>query len=134
MNRKLKILTKPFQFFYQKTAEDFKLVLAIDPIITNIMALSLCAGLLFILESKEFSPHLGKYHNIGYRIIQLLACYQVIKSAKKSLLLPLLTIIVSIAGILAHHYSFGFLVEIGTLQKMMLLGVIAAAVTIFYIP
>jgi len=89
------------------------------------------AGLIPAVIRFERHLSMSRDENIWYHIIQLLAGYQVIRSAKKSLILPLLTIVFSGLGILAHHYSFGFMLEVDLLKEMMLVGIMGAAITIF---
>lgn len=112
--------------------DTIKSLLRIDVIFNNVIALVLCSGILLILPHKSLMPDMGKYHHVFYVCVQFLAAYQILKSAKKSLILPLLTIGVSLLGMCLQDY-ISFLFDLDTLKKMLLIGLLGMALCTFYV-
>jgi hypothetical protein len=121
-----------FRYYSHEAKRMFKALFAVEPIIINFIALFLCAGILYVATSKDFMPDIGKYHKYIFHFIQFLACYQIVLSAKKSLLLPVSTLIISIGAIVLFKNSGDYLIPITILREMVLLGVLGTAVSIFH--
>ncbi len=110
MNSQIQLLTKNTfsegvcKFFYT-----FCELAALEPIITNLIAIALCLGALLLLKFPEMLPNLGSYHKFYVYGIQGLAAFQIVKSASKSILLPLLAVFCASIGILLNFYSPEFI-------------------------
>ena len=125
------IIIGRFRYYSQRAKLMLKALFAIEPVIPNVIALILCAIALYILGCKNFIPDIGKYHKYFYNAFQLLFGYQVIISAKKSLLLPLVTIFSSIVTIAFNIDST--LVPVNVLRELVLLGLAGIAMSVFYL-
>lgn len=118
----------------QRIASCFRSMLAFEPIITNSIALALCCAALLIVKHPTLLPAMGKYYGYFSMLLRCLAAWQVILSARKSLLLPLLTLLVAGVGfiLVAQHVELAWL-PMALLKNLMLLGLIGLAVSIFSI-
>lgn len=133
-NQALQAPCKISYLYIKKFIASFKLMAAIEPVIHNIIALGLCAVLLVLLNIQGLLPNLGKYHAYFYYGINLIAGYQVIKSAKNSLFLPLISIALASIIIALYHYAPSLLpIKIIFFQELMLVGILGTVISIFYI-
>lgn len=106
--------------------------LAIEPILINLFAIVLGIGVLILLNYPILFPSLGKYHRYFAYIIYGLVLLQTLKSAAKSLFIPVLAI--SIAGIGMVFLSLNPTsqwISLDILKKMMLLGTMGVGISIF---
>jgi hypothetical protein len=111
-----------------------KTAVAIEPIIANLFAIGIAIGLLVILNHPTLLPALGKYQKYLTYVMYGLIVLQTIRSARFSLLIPLLALTVASIGffILGNHpHEVFFNVE--ELRKLMLLGVVGLAVSVLAI-
>lgn len=124
----------PVHYYTSRVKGILKSVLSIDAIVMNILALLLCCILLVILNQKNMIPSLGKYHHFLYQAVELLACLQVCRSAKRSLFLPVLLML--LAGVLmvdGELLKSVISISLDMLKQIMLLGIIGMCVSIFNI-
>jgi hypothetical protein len=110
-----------------------RLMSAFDPIIPNLIAVGLCALALTLLSFPGLVPNMGKYHAYLCYAIDAVAVCQVIKSATKSLLLPLMVIIVASLGLtLGYLFApFAAVIPLLVFKKLMLMGVVGVGVSAF---
>lgn len=109
-----------------------RLSLAIEPILANLVAIILGMGLFILLNHPSLLPQLGKWHHFFMNVIYGLILLQTIKSATKSLFLPMTTIAIAGIGIALLSLNPDWqLISLDTLKKMMLLGIIGVATSIF---
>jgi hypothetical protein len=121
------------RYFVKRFKEIMRSLFSIEPIITNLIALTICGVILFMLSYKDLIPNLGKYYLYLYRAVQFLACIQVIRSARKSLVIPLLVLLIAGIGLGTHFMPDLLPLSLSTFKEMMLVGLIGLAVTVFYI-
>ncbi len=116
--------------FFRMLKFELKIVFAIEPIIINIIALALCCGIWFIVNT-QLIPYLGKWQPYVLHAVQLLAAYQVIKSANKSLLIPSITILIALIGFYGNQYFPQIIGHLNIYKTIMLVGVIGLARSIW---
>jgi hypothetical protein len=117
-----------------KIAGTIKQFFAVEPVISNIIAIVLCAGCLILLNYPALLPKLGKYHLYIIYAIKCLIGLQLIKAATKSLLLSFSAI--ALAGI-ALWLCYSGLFFVGTQaiwQQMMVMGILGLGISIIFIP
>ena len=106
--------------------------LAVEPILVNLMAILLAMGLLVLLHYPSLFPNLGHYHPYFSWLIYGLILLQTLKSATKSLLIPVIAIGIAGLGMLLLSFSpDASMLSLDTLKKMMLLGVIGVGISVF---
>ena len=109
-----------------------RISLAVEPILVNLMAILLAIGLLVLLHYPILFPNLGHYHPYFTSIIYGLILLQTLKSATKSLLIPVIAIGIAGLGMLLLSFSpDASMLSLDTLKKMMLLGVIGVGMSVF---
>jgi hypothetical protein len=123
---------KSIRYYLYRMKELLQILFALEPIMINVIALVLCGVMLFVLGFRDAMPNLGKYHSYLYHGIQFLACYQVIMSGKKSLMLPLLTILIAGIGVAAHRHSVPLPIDLSILKDMVVVGIVGTALSIFH--
>lgn len=109
-------------------------MLAIEPVLINIIAIGMAMAVLVLLNHPTLFPKLGKYHLYFINSIYILILIQTIKSSVKSSFIPFLALIAAALGyaILSLNPNLQ-VINVEVLQKLMLLGVIGVATTIFSI-
>lgn len=109
-------------------------MMAIEPVMVNLLAILLGLGILFLLNYPSLFPKIGKYHQYLTYAIYGLISLQTIRSATKSLFIPIIALLISGIGFLSislnPHIPF-FNMEF--LKQLMLLGVIGVSAAIFVI-
>lgn len=105
------------------------------PILTNLMALGLCVLTVYLLQVKWLFPKLGLLHYLIIATCGFLAIVQILRSARKSLLLPSTYLIVPSIILFLRHYSHFNLTVLPTcfLQEIAFLELIGLCISIFYI-
>lgn len=93
-------ITQPLGTYTIRAKEEIKFIFAIEPVISNMLLISICFGAIYILDCKSITPNLGKIRFFIYHGLQMIAALQVVFSAKKSLFLPLISLLVGIIGII----------------------------------
>jgi hypothetical protein len=106
--------------------------LAIEPILVNLLAITLAIGIVVLLNHPTLFPQLGKYHHYFTYVIYGLILLQTIKSANKSLFIPVIALAIAGAGFLLLRFNLDWQwVNLDELKKLMLLGVIGLGTAIF---
>jgi len=92
----------------------------------------LATSILVLLNYPILFPKLGKYHHYFIYLIYGLILLQTIKSATKSLFIPVMAMIIAGVGIalLSLNPDWQF-ISFDVLKKMMLLGMIGVATSVF---
>ena len=116
----------------KKLLKMIQALLAIEPILINLVAIVLAMGILILLNYPTLFPKLGKYHQYLTYIIYALILIQTMKSATKSLFIPILAIVIAGLGmaLLSFNPAWQF-ISLDVLKKMMLLGAIGVSISIF---
>lgn len=105
--------------------------LAIEPILVNLVAIILGIGLFILLNHPSLFPTLGKWHHFFMNVTYGLILLQTIKSATKSLFIPMMAMAIAGIGIALFSLNLDWqLISFDTLKKMMLLGMIGVATSI----
>ncbi len=103
-------------------------MIAYECVINNIIGLMLGLLALAILEHPSFLPKLGVWYKYLTYFIEALLVYQCIKSAIKSLLIPLMVVLIAGMGFAAIQFNFDWTwLNVLWLQKIMLVGIIGVA-------
>jgi hypothetical protein len=106
-----------------------QVMVAIEPVLANIIAISLGLAVLLLLSFPVLFPTLGKYHLYLTYVIYALITFQTIKSSTKSLFIPFIAM-----SFAAHVINPDWhLLNIEFLKQLMLLGVIGIGTAIFVI-
>jgi len=107
----------------------FKAMVALEPVMANLITIVLCGGSLYLLRFPHLLPNLGKYHAFLACSLQGLIAYQVIRSATQSLLLPLLAMIIAGVGIWLSQSDLGTGLPVLVLSKdLLLVGILGIGV------
>jgi hypothetical protein len=118
----------------QKMLKMILAMIAFEPVIANIIAICLASGILFLLSHPSLLPAMGKYHAYLTYTVYALILIQTMKSAMKSLFIPLAFLIISAIGFLALSQNPDWhFISIGLLKEMMLLSIVGGAVSVFVI-
>lgn len=130
-NRLTKIQFNRF-ILARKLLNMIRVSLAIEPILANLVAIILGVGLLILLNHPSLFPQLGKWHHFLMNVTYGLILLQTIKSATKSLFIPVIAVAIAGIGIAVLSLNSDWqLISLDTLKKMMLLGMIGVATSIF---
>lgn len=121
-------LTKVLRGF----AATIKRLIALEPVIPNIIAVILCVSAIMLIGHKDILPNIGKCHTYLNTLLQGLAAYQIIRSSAKSLLLPLITISIAIVGLTMIQHAPS-LISKNIFQDLVLVGIIGVTITVFKI-
>lgn len=125
---------QPIQLSY-KFFKTFQALAAIEPVISNIIAIAICLGVLMLLKFPEMLPHLGKYYKYCIYAAEGLAAYQIIKSSSKSLCLPVTAIMVASMGVLMDVYITKLpYINISTWRDIAMVGIVGVGLSVFFIP
>jgi len=117
-----------------KIAAISRAMISVEPIYSNIIALVLAAGILFLFNQPALFPNMGPYKNYMIYLLNGLIIMQTVKSATKSLLIPLFLLAIAGIGFVSrHYYPTLHLFKTEILQQLMLVGVIGIATSIFMI-
>lgn len=126
-------LIPQYSRFY-KLVRMVRAMLAFEPVMANIIAISLGLVVLLLLNYPILFPKLGKYHLYLTYAIYALITMQIIRSASKSLLIPFMAMAIAGVGYLILFINPGWhFFSSAILKHLMLLGVIGVATGIFVI-
>ena len=109
-------------------------MIAFEPVMANVIAISLAIGALLLLSHPTLFPKLGKYHNYLAYFLYALIVIQTIKSSTKSLLIPLSALAIAGLNFIALSINPDWIaLSIEYSKMLMLLGVIGIATSIIVI-
>jgi hypothetical protein len=105
---------------------------AIEPILVNLVAIILGMGLVILLNHPNLFPKLGKWHHFFINTTYGLILLQTIKSATRSLFIPVVVLCIAGVGIgLLNFIPICHWISLDFCKKLILLGVIGMGTSIF---
>lgn len=112
----------------------FRQMYRLDSIISNLIALSLCGFIAILLQIDWLLPHPAGFHHFLMVAIAILAAMQVIKSSKKSLLLPTICMVMGGIGLILHHFKLTHIpMTTFHLQSLMVVGSVGICIAVLSI-